>query len=118
MDFHKNNKGSTANPKGVMISHRNLLQNEEMILDRFEHTQESVVVSWLPVYHDMGLIGMLFQPLYVGNPCILMSPVSFLQRPIRWLQAITRYRATTSGPTLLTTCVSTAYGRRIAKVWI
>jgi acyl-CoA synthetase (AMP-forming)/AMP-acid ligase II len=89
--------GSTGAPKGVMISHRNILRNEEMILDRFEHTRESVVVSWLPVYHDMGLIGMIFQPLFVGNPCILMSPVSFLQRPIRWLQAITHYRATTSG---------------------
>lgn len=89
--------GSTAAPKGVMISHRNILRNQEMILDRFEHTRESVVVSWLPVYHDMGLIGMIFQPLYVGNPCILMSPVTFLQRPIRWLQAITHYRATTTG---------------------
>jgi acyl-CoA synthetase (AMP-forming)/AMP-acid ligase II len=68
-----------------------------MICERFEHTPDSVVVSWLPVYHDMGLIGMLFQPLYVGNPCILMSPVAFMQRPIRWLQAISRYRATTSG---------------------
>lgn len=89
--------GSTGSPKGVMLTHANLLHNEEMILACFAHTRESVVVSWLPVYHDMGLIGMLFQPLFVGIPCILMSPVAFMQRPIRWLQAITRYRATTSG---------------------
>jgi len=89
--------GSTDAPKGVMISHRNILQNQKMILDRFEHTSKSIVVSWLPVYHDMGLIGMIFQPLFVGNPCVLISPTTFLQRPVRWLQAITRYRATTSG---------------------
>lgn len=89
--------GSTGDPKGVILSHDNILQNEEMILGCFEHTPDSVVVSWLPVYHDMGLIGMLFQPLFVGNRCILMPPVAFMQRPIRWLQAITQYRATTSG---------------------
>jgi len=89
--------GSTSDPKGVMLSHANIIHNEEMILERFEHTQETVVVSWLPLHHDMGLIGMIFQPLYVGNPCVLMPPVAFMQRPIRWLQAITRYRATTSG---------------------
>jgi acyl-CoA synthetase (AMP-forming)/AMP-acid ligase II len=89
--------GSTGTPNGVMLSHANIMRNEAMICERFEHTPDSVVVSWLPVYHDMGLIGMLFQPLYVGNPCIFMSPVTFMQRPIRWLQAISRYRATTSG---------------------
>ena len=89
--------GSTGTPNGVMLSHANIMHNEAMICERFEHTPDSVVVSWLPVYHDMGLIGMLFQPLYVGNLCIFMSPVTFMQRPIRWLQAISRYRATTSG---------------------
>ena len=89
--------GSTDSPKGVMLRHANILHNQKAILQRFQHTRDSVVVSWLPVYHDMGLIGMLFQPLYVGYPCILMSPITFLQRPGRWLQAITRFRATTSG---------------------
>jgi acyl-CoA synthetase (AMP-forming)/AMP-acid ligase II len=89
--------GSTGDPKGVMLTHANILHNQEMILGCFEHSPESVVVSWLPVYHDMGLIGMLMQPLFVGNRCILMSPMAFMQRPLRWLQAITKYRATTSG---------------------
>ena len=89
--------GSTGTPNGVMLSHANIMHNEAMICERFEHTPDSVVVSWLPVHHDMGLIGMLFQPVFVGNPCIVMSPVAFMQRPIRWLQAISRYRATTSG---------------------
>jgi amino acid adenylation domain-containing protein len=89
--------GSTGTPKGVMLSHSNLLHNQRMIREGFGHTEASVVVGWLPLYHDMGLIGNLLQPLYVGFPCILMSPASFLQRPFRWLQAISRYRATTSG---------------------
>jgi acyl-CoA synthetase (AMP-forming)/AMP-acid ligase II len=62
-----------------------------------EHSPESKFVSWLPVYHDMGLIGGILQPLYGGFPCILMSPAAFLQRPYRWLQAISHYQGTTSG---------------------
>src|ERR1700674_3844928 len=89
--------GSTAAPKGVMVTHGNLLHNEEMIRQAFGQTAESVIVGWLPLYHDMGLIGNVMQPLYLGARCVLMSPIAFLQSPKRWLAAISRYRATTSG---------------------
>lgn len=89
--------GSTTTPKGVIVSHGNLLYNERMIERAFEHTTDSLVLGWLPLYHDMGLIGNVLQPLFVGVPCILMSPMDFLLKPYRWLAAITRYRATTSG---------------------
>ena len=95
--FLQYTSGSTAAPKGVMVTHGNLLHNEEMIRLAFRQSEQSVIVGWLPLYHDMGLIGNVLQPLYVGAPCILMSPVAFLQKPRRWLAAISRYRATTSG---------------------
>jgi amino acid adenylation domain-containing protein len=89
--------GSTSLPKGVKVSHGNLLHNEEMVRQAFIQSPASVVVSWLPPYHDMGLIGGLLQPLYVGARCVLMSPMAFLQKPLRWLRAVSRYRGTTSG---------------------
>src|SRR3954466_14599550 len=95
--FLQYTSGSTAAPKGVMVSHANILDNERMIQNAFATKPGSVIVGWLPLFHDMGLIGNVLQPLYAGVPCILMSPVAFLQRPLRWLQAISRYRATTSG---------------------
>ncbi|MEW6734668.1 MAG: condensation domain-containing protein, partial [Acidobacteriota bacterium] len=95
--FLQYTSGSTSTPKGVMVSHANLLANERLIQTGFHNTEQSVGVGWLPLYHDMGLIGNVIQPLYVGFPCILMSPLSFLERPARWLQTITRYRATASG---------------------
>jgi acyl-CoA synthetase (AMP-forming)/AMP-acid ligase II len=95
--FLQYTSGSTAAPKGVMVSHGNLLHNEEMIRQAFGQTAESVIVGWLPLYHDMGLIGNVLQPLYLGARCVLMSPIAFLQSPKRWLAAISRFRATTSG---------------------
>ncbi len=95
--FLQYTSGSTRAPRGVMLSHSNLLYNSTLISQAMGLTSDSVVVSWLPPYHDMGLIGAILQPLYGGFPCILMSPVSFLQRPFRWLQAISRYQATGSG---------------------
>lgn len=89
--------GSTNSPKGVMLNHRNLLHNSELIYQKFRHTSESRGVVWLPPYHDMGLIGGILQPLYGGFPVTLMSPYAFLQRPARWLQAISRTKATSSG---------------------
>jgi acyl-CoA synthetase (AMP-forming)/AMP-acid ligase II len=97
MAFLQYTSGSTAAPKGVMVTHGNLLHNEEMIRQAFGQTADSVIVGWLPLYHDMGLIGNVMQPLYLGARCVLMSPIGFLQSPKRWLAAITRYRATTSG---------------------
>ena len=95
--FLQYTSGSTADPKGVMVTHGNLLHNEELIRKAFGQSEESVIVGWLPLYHDMGLIGNVLQPLYVGARCILMSPLAFLQQPARWLRTISRYRATTSG---------------------
>ena len=95
--FLQYTSGSTSTPKGVMVSHGNLLANEETIRLAFGQSEESVIVGWLPLYHDMGLIGNVLQPLYVGAPCVLMSPLAFLQSPARWLRTVSRYRATTSG---------------------
>ncbi len=89
--------GSTGNPKGVMVSHGNLIHNLERIRTLFGHSSASRGVSWLPPYHDMGLVGSILQPIYVGAPMALMPPVAFLQKPLRWLQAISRFGATTSG---------------------
>ncbi len=95
--FLQYTSGSTGSPKGVMVSHGNLLHNQRMIQEAFGHTAETTVLGWLPLYHDMGLIGNVLQPLYLGRPCVLMSPVHFMQKPFRWLSAISRYHATTSG---------------------
>jgi len=95
--FIQYTSGSTAEPRGVMISHQNILHNERMIQLAFEHNEDSIALGWLPLFHDMGLIGKTFQPLYGGFPGVLMPPLSFLQKPLCWLQAISKYRATTSG---------------------
>ncbi|HYG61062.1 MAG TPA: amino acid adenylation domain-containing protein, partial [Thermoanaerobaculia bacterium] len=95
--FLQYTSGSTALPKGVIVTHGNILHNEEMIRAAFGQSEESVVVGWLPLYHDMGLIGNVLQPLCTGSSAVLMPPMAFLQRPARWLEAISRYRATTSG---------------------
>ncbi|MBD2464426.1 fatty acyl-AMP ligase [Oscillatoria sp. FACHB-1407] len=95
--FLQYTSGSTGTPKGVMVSHSNLLHNSLQIYKSFADTPESQGVSWLPPYHDMGLIGGILQPLYVGAPMALMAPMAFLQKPIRWLKAISHFKATTSG---------------------
>ena len=95
--FLQYTSGSTASPKGVMVSHGNLLHNEAIMQRALATTDESIMLSWLPLYHDMGLIGTVLLPLYTGFPGVLMSPADFLQKPLRWLQAISRYRATVSG---------------------
>ena len=95
--FLQYTSGSTASPKGVMVSHGNLIHNEELIKNACEHTPDTPCVSWLPLYHDLGLIGNMIQSTYVGTPCTLMSPVSFLQSPARWLRAISKYGGHTSG---------------------
>lgn len=99
--FLQYTSGSTATPKGVMISHQNLLHNLTAIYDCFGHSPESTGVIWLPPYHDMGLIGGVLEPLFGGFPVILMSPLMFVQNPLRWLQTISKYRGTTSGGRIL-----------------
>jgi acyl transferase domain-containing protein/acyl-CoA synthetase (AMP-forming)/AMP-acid ligase II/NAD(P)-dependent dehydrogenase (short-subunit alcohol dehydrogenase family)/SAM-dependent methyltransferase/aryl carrier-like protein len=95
--FLQYTSGSTGNPKGVMISHGNLIYNLTQIQVGFGHDSESRGVIWLPPYHDMGLIGGILQALFIGCPVVLMPPAAFLQKPIRWLHAISTYQATTSG---------------------
>ncbi len=95
--FLQYTSGSTSEPKGVRVSHGNLAHNQEVIRRACGHDERATFVSWLPIYHDMGLIGSLLQPLYVGASCILMAPVAFLHKPVRWLRAISEWRAQTSG---------------------
>jgi len=87
--------GSTARPRGVMLTHENVVQNLTLIATAMSPGER--FVSWAPPYHDLGLVAGLLFPVYAGAPSILMSPIAFLQRPLRWLKAITRYRATVSG---------------------
>jgi 8-amino-7-oxononanoate synthase/acyl carrier protein len=89
--------GSTGRPKGVMLSHQNIMHNLTLISHGFETTRTTITASWLPAYHDMGLVGGILNPMYTGCPDILLSPMAFLQKPVRWLRAVTRYGATISG---------------------
>jgi len=95
--FLQYTSGSTGSPKGVVVTHRNLIENERAIRDSFGSGPDSVMVSWLPVFHDMGLVGGVLQPLHTCFHAVLMSPAAFLRRPVRWLQAVSEYRATCTG---------------------
>ena len=95
--FLQYTSGSTASPKGVMITHGNLMANSARIQAVFGSVPEEHGVFWLPLFHDMGLIGGVIQTLYCGGASSLFPPVSFLQRPLRWLQAISRTGAIISG---------------------
>jgi acyl-CoA synthetase (AMP-forming)/AMP-acid ligase II len=89
--------GSTSAPKGAVLTHGNLLANQRAINACFAREHDMVGFGWLPMYHDMGLIGDVLHPIYLGRPCYLMSPMHFLQKPVRWLRAIQRFGATYSG---------------------
>jgi len=89
--------GSTGIPKGVIVTHGNVLHNSKMTQLAFEHDDNMRGLSWLPFTHDMGLVGGIIHGLYVGGEVFFMTPLSFMQKPIRWLQAISRYRITASG---------------------
>jgi amino acid adenylation domain-containing protein len=95
--FLQYTSGSTGVPKGVMVSHANLMHNERAIATIFDADADSTIVGWLPMYHDMGLIGTMLHGIYTGASCVLMSPMEFLEQPLRWLEAITKFRAHTSG---------------------
>ena len=89
--------GSTGTPKGVMLSHANLMHNVQIICYSFELHRKGSGLSWLPTYHDMGLVGGVLMAMFYGRPAVLMSPMAFLQKPIRWLRGITKYGVTVSG---------------------
>jgi acyl-CoA synthetase (AMP-forming)/AMP-acid ligase II/acyl carrier protein len=95
--FLQYTSGSTGKPKGVMLTHKNLLHNAGLVYRAVEHAAGDKYVSWLPAFHDMGFVAGILEPLYAEIPAILMPPIAFLQKPSRWLQAISRHRATTSG---------------------
>ncbi|WP_159025668.1 non-ribosomal peptide synthetase/type I polyketide synthase [Aquimarina sp. Aq78] len=97
--FLQYTSGSTGNPKGVIVNHSNIVHNSELFKKCFRTNSTSVGVSWLPIYHDMGLIGNIIQAFYVGFELIIMPPVAFVQKPVRWLKAFSKYRGTIScGP--------------------
>ncbi|QBD78788.1 acyltransferase domain-containing protein [Ktedonosporobacter rubrisoli] len=95
--FFQYTSGSTGMPKGVMVTHGNLLHNSSVVARYCEHPATAHGVTWLPLYHDLGLIGGILQPIYSGYESTIMSPATFLQRPFRWLQAVSRTKATISG---------------------
>lgn len=95
--FLQYTSGSTSDPKGVKVTNENLVANMEQIAEAFGHSANTPMLSWLPMYHDMGLIGGLLQPLFTGTFTVLMPPMKFVQKPIRWLRAISRFRPHTSG---------------------
>ena len=95
--FLQYTSGSTSLPKGVMVTHGNILHNQRLIREAFQTTSDDIVVGWLPPYHDMGLLGNILHPLYSGCRCVLMAPHAFLQRPTKWLEAISRFKGTISG---------------------
>lgn len=88
--------GSTSTPKGVMLSHGNLMFHSAYLKKACGYTPDSVTVTWMPYFHDYGLVEGLIQPLYNGTPCFVMSPFAFIKRPIHWLQAISHYQGTHS----------------------
>jgi acyl-CoA synthetase (AMP-forming)/AMP-acid ligase II/acyl carrier protein len=99
ISFIQYTSGSTGNPKGVIVSQENLSSNQQIIKQTFSITENSKILSWLPFYHDMGLIGNLLQTLYSGATCYLIKPMDFMQTPNLWLEAISKYRIThTGGP--------------------
>jgi acyl-CoA synthetase (AMP-forming)/AMP-acid ligase II len=97
ISFLQYTSGSTGMPKGVVVPHEALLNNLALINQAMGFTEEDVVVGWQPLFHDMGLIGNVLSPLYSGCQAYLMSPLMFVQRPERWLRAISTYRGTVSG---------------------
>ena len=116
--FLQYTSGSTSAPKGVMLSHRSIMANLAAICRTMQVDETSVHVSWLPLYHDMGLILMTLSTLYKGRPLYLMSPGEFLRHPLRWLEAVSRYRATmTAAPDFAyRLCLETATSEDLASL--
>lgn len=95
--FLQYTSGSTSSPKGVMVTHGNLLANHAMMQTAYDQDENSTIVCWMPLFHDMGLITALLQGLYLGSRVVIMPPETFIMKPARWLQAMSRYRAHSTG---------------------
>lgn len=94
--FLQYTSGSTGRPRGVIVTHSNIVRNLQLMRNAWHYSNETVFVSWLPHFHDMGLVGHILAAIYMGTHCVLMSPATFLQDPARWLRSITRYRGSVS----------------------
>ena len=116
--FLQYTSGSTGTPKGVMIGHDNLLAHQRLAHEKFAQPEGALTVSWLPFYHDMGLIGALLYPLYHGGTSLLMSPTAFLRRPLAWLETISKFAAAVStGPNFAyDLCVERARDEDLARL--
>lgn len=95
--FLQYTSGSTGNPKGVIITHANIIHNLQLQKQGFELEDNDILANWLPPYHDMGLVGAIMQPMFLGVKGILMSPIQFIKKPVNWLKMISDHRATISG---------------------
>ncbi|WP_019142938.1 AMP-binding protein [Noviherbaspirillum massiliense] len=95
--FLQYTSGSIGTPKGVVVTHQNIVSNVRAIQEAFRFSNNSVMVGWLPLFHDMGLVGGVLSPLYVGFHSVFMSPNTFLKNPFQWLEAISKYRGTCAG---------------------
>jgi len=95
--FLQYTSGSTGSPKGVMVDHSNIIHNSKLLQQCLKIDNSSIYVSWLPIYHDMGLIGSVIQSFFAGCSLVFMPPVSFVKKPVRWLKAMSKYKATVSG---------------------
>jgi acyl-CoA synthetase (AMP-forming)/AMP-acid ligase II/acyl carrier protein len=116
--FIQYTSGSTDDPKGVVITHENLIHNQRQIKQAFNADQESIIFSWLPFHHDMGLVGNIIHAVYIGCTCILASPYYFFQQPRRWIEAISKYKVTHSGGPNFAydLCVTTMVDSDLSKI--
>lgn len=95
--FLQYTSGSTSNPKGVMLTHANIVANQRSIDSCYQLQHDTTIITWLPTYHDMGLCSGFFMPVYKGCPAIIMQPLAFIAKPVNWLQEISRHKSVVSG---------------------
>lgn len=117
ISFIQYTSGSTSDPKGVVVSQKNLMHNQKMIRENFNCSKDSVILSWLPFYHDMGLIGNLLHTIYNGCTCIVMKPSTAVKNPADWLKTIQKYKVThTGGPNFIYDMCNELTDRKIGNL--